>query len=113
MTQTSSWRNPEEAVITQRRPQQIVEQHVLCNVTGLINMLVEYDDEDARELMYGHGEDDEGALEVWAVTKWLADKLIARDHRVHQIWGQYYWARCATGQAIRMDSVIEEIASCR
>ena len=39
MTKTANWKNPEETVLNQRRPQQIVEQHVLANVTGLISSL--------------------------------------------------------------------------
>ena len=107
-----TWTDPEEIVLMSRRPQQIVEQHVLANVTGLISSLVEYDDDDARELLYGTSDDAYEALEVWAVTGWLADKLIARDHRVHQWGNTYYWARGATGQRIVMDDVIEEIAKC-
>ena len=110
-----TWIDPETAVIANRRPQQIVEQHVLASVTDLVTTLAEHDDW-ARELLYGDpsNEEEDAAYEVWKVSEWLARQLTQRGHRVRELWmGNHYWARGATGQAIKLDNVIEEIAKCR
>ena len=49
-------------------------------------------------------------FEHWAVSEWLADKLIAKGERVDKDFaGLCVWARTTTGQAISIDSVIEQI----
>lgn len=49
-------------------------------------------------------------FEHWAVSEWLADKLIAKGERVDKDFACLnVWARTTTGQAISMDSVIETI----
>ncbi len=51
------------------------------------------------------------AFEHWAVSSWLADKLRAKGESVVQTnWAGWVWARCTTGQMIRMDYVIRQIA---
>lgn len=48
--------------------------------------------------------------EHWAVSSWLAEKLIAKGERVDPDFaGLNVWARTTTGQAISIDSVIEAI----
>jgi hypothetical protein len=64
----------------------------------------------ARELFHGDGEEGSEALEIWMIDGWLAGQLKRRGERVGQLWVQDYWARCATGQAIYLDTVIQEIA---
>lgn len=50
--------------------------------------------------------------EHWAVSTWLAEKLLAKGERVDTDFaGLNVWARTTTGQAISADSVIETIAS--
>lgn len=50
--------------------------------------------------------------EHWAVSTWLAEKLIAKGEKVDTDFaGLNVWARTTTGQAISMDSVIEAIVS--
>lgn len=49
--------------------------------------------------------------EHWAVSSWLADKLIAHGEKVDKDFaGMCVWARTTTGQAIYADDVIERIA---
>lgn len=49
-------------------------------------------------------------FEHWAVSTWLADKLIERGEKVDTGFaGLNVWARTTTGQAISIDHVIEEI----
>ncbi len=48
--------------------------------------------------------------EYWAVTPWLAKKLINRSEKVDQdFYGLCVWGRTCTGQAIYMDGVIRRI----
>ena len=49
-------------------------------------------------------------FEHWAVSEWLTDKLIAKGEKVDKDFASMcVWARTTTGQAISMDSVIEQI----
>jgi len=49
-------------------------------------------------------------FEHWAVSPWLADKLLERGEKVDKDFaGLNVWARTTTGQAISSDHVIEEI----
>jgi hypothetical protein len=86
----------------------IVHAHVVTNVTGLVSLLAQYNDEEALLLM--GGEEDYPAYEVWEVSDWLAGQLKRREHRVTRLGTKYYWARGATGQSIYMDNVIANIA---
>jgi hypothetical protein len=48
--------------------------------------------------------------EHWIVSEWLADKLEAQGEKVDRDFaGLTVWARTTTGQAIRLDYVIERI----
>lgn len=47
--------------------------------------------------------------EHWIVSDWLARKLRAQGERVGECGGLTIWGRTTTGQAIAMDSVIEDI----
>lgn len=100
--------------IVQRRAENIAREHVMCNVTGLVAMLAdEHGDEWAHDLMYGNIESPQvayDAYEVWIVSDWLMRQLQKQGHRVARLSYQNYWARGAAGQAVAMDTVIEEIA---
>lgn len=66
------------------------------------------------EAAYYNGEDvlpiDREVYEHWAVSFWLAEKLIAAGEKVDTDFaGLNVWARTTTGQAISMDGVIEGI----
>lgn len=51
------------------------------------------------------------AFEHWAVSPWLADKLREKGESVANTdWAGDVWARCTSGQMIRMDYVIQSIA---
>jgi hypothetical protein len=49
-------------------------------------------------------------FEWWAISNWLAEKL--KEHQEPILDNDYgtWWGRTCTGQAIKMDSVIEDIA---
>ena len=49
-------------------------------------------------------------LEWWAVTEWLANRLMERGQVIHRnMYGLTVWGRCASGQAIKLDGVIVDI----
>jgi hypothetical protein len=49
-------------------------------------------------------------FEHWIVSDWLAEKLAAKGERIDTDFaGMTVWGRTTTGQAIYMDSVIQEI----
>lgn len=50
-------------------------------------------------------------FEHWAVSRWLAKKLLARGEAVLGWEGLNIWGRTTTGQAISMDGVIREIVA--
>lgn len=53
---------------------------------------------------------DREVFEHWAVTDWLADKLIEEGEQVDKDFGNLcIWARTTTGQGIASDGVIERI----
>ena len=49
-------------------------------------------------------------LEFWLVSAWLHGKLEDHDEPVAIINGLHIWGRCTTGQAIKMDWVMQAIA---
>lgn len=49
--------------------------------------------------------------EHWAVTSYLSRRLKAKGEAVAQVLGFHVWGRCCTGQAIKLDNVIGEIAA--
>lgn len=49
------------------------------------------------------------ALEHWAVSDWLARQLEQRGEMVGEIFGLNVWGRTTSGQAILIDTVIEDI----
>lgn len=49
--------------------------------------------------------------EHWIVSSWLAGKLREQGESVGELFGLTIWGRTTTGQAISMDSVIQQIAA--
>lgn len=73
---------------------------------------------DARCSSCGHRFDNGDAeqepkeiYEWWAVSAWLADKLSEKGEAMFDGPDCKIWGRCATGQAIALDHVIQTIAS--
>ena len=48
-------------------------------------------------------------LEHWAVTDWLAGKLIEQGETVEEVAGLNVWCRTTSGQAIAMDGCIQRV----
>ena len=49
------------------------------------------------------------ALEHWLVSEWLAKRLLEEGEMVIEFYGLTIWGRTTSGQAIYIDSVIEDI----
>ena len=49
------------------------------------------------------------ALEHWVVSDWLAHQLELRGEMIGEVFGLRIWGRTTSGQAILIDSVIEDI----
>lgn len=61
---------------------------------------------------YGYDAYENEVFEHWAVSQWLAEKLVEQGERVDTDFaGLNIWARTTTGQAISADSVIEAITA--
>ena len=102
----------EAEATTQDNCRRLVDNHVYHNVSYLVQELskdekymdelseiqVRYDDEYAEE-----------ALEHWLVSDWLANRLREQGEMVVDFMDLTIWGRTTSGQAIYIDSVIEDI----
>jgi len=101
----------------------LVEREVLLNVSILVDALIanggergvlgEISQEIIDDIMDFHGDEIDEPLEFlewWAVSNYLAGRLIDMGEFVTMITGFNVWGRQTTGQRIAMDDVITEIA---
>ncbi len=67
--------------------------------------------QDAFECTRQDTPDGSEVYEHWTVSNWLADQLRTRGETVRDdVAGLTIWGRCTTGQAIYMDSVLQDVA---
>ncbi|MBP0015347.1 MAG: hypothetical protein J7525_19830 [Roseofilum sp. SID3] len=78
---------------------QLVKQHVLVDMSGLVN-----------HQMFAEEFPDHDVMEIWLVTDVLAYPLLEKGEAVIKIGQAYIWGRTGTGQAKYMDSVFQEIS---
>ena len=98
----------------QEQASRLVERHVLHNLCLTAEKMIEED----PDLLYdakNYKEDKETGeypeiFEFWAVSKWLGDKLEEKDEVTFEMLDFIVWGRQCTGQAIKLDEVIQEIA---
>jgi len=89
-------------------PKEMTYTHVQQNITRLLRNL-NTDTDQWHELLYGDEERD--VFEHWTVSEWLAEKLIEKGEFVGtDFYGLSVWGRTTTGQSVKMDGVIQEIA---
>ncbi len=62
-------------------------------------------------VFYGQNEVVEELIEWWLVSPYLARELKQQGEVIIDALGCYWWGRQSSGQAIYMDSVIQEIAA--
>ena len=86
----------------------IVNYHVLCGQNLVVEELMNADKIDMDCLYRDDGEE---VLEWWLVTLWLAEQLKEQGETVIDCLGCRWWGRTSSGQAVYMDSVIQEIAA--
>ena len=84
----------------------LVKAHILENMTMLVNEMIE-----KGILDYEPETEDEEVMEWWLVSDWLAKKLEARKEVVINYADfNYFWGRQCSGQAIKLDTLIQDIA---
>lgn len=90
-------------------PRDITHTHVHNNISRLLNDIQNRMGE-WHELLYDDAERE--IFEHWLVSDWLAEKLAAKGEYVEtNFYGMSIWGRTTTGQAVKMDRVIQEIAA--
>ena len=99
---------------TQSNCDRIVNAHVHQNVSYLVQELshmAKYRDELLEvQVKFNHNEDlFEEALEHWCVSAWLGERLKEEGEMVIDFLGLTIWGRTTSGQAIMLDSVVEDI----
>jgi hypothetical protein len=97
-----------------------VRENVYLNVSVLVERLINQEElqSELEELCFGpldpeSDSDDPGYLQIyeyWAVSDRLRDKLLAADEVVVEFCNMNIWGRTTSGQAIKMDGVIQDIA---
>jgi len=98
----------------QEQANRLVAKHILHNLCLTAEKMLE----DNPELLLdaeNYKEDKESGeypeiFEYWAISDWLGDRLKEEDEIVFEMLDFTVWGRKCTGQAIKLDNVIQEIA---
>jgi len=98
----------------QEQASRLVEKFVLHNLCLTAEKMIGKD----PDLLYNaknYKEDKETGkypkiYEFWAVGEWLGDRLEEKGEIIFKIPNFIVWGRQTTGQAIKLDEVIQEIA---
>ena len=102
----------------------LVDRHIIQNLCLTMNKALFSSFEDDPEILFDSknyypmnedGEkDDDGEYpeiyEFWSITEWLAEKLEEKEEITFEYLDFIVWGRQATGQAILLDGVIQDIA---
>lgn len=87
--------------------QRLVENCVLTNQTAVVDEMLNKHLL-PEEYIYPFLGD---VMEWWLIDSWLAERLKEQGEVIIEEYGCCWWGRLASGQAIYMDSVIQEIAA--
>ena len=102
-------------VTTQDNCRRIVDAHVHRDVSNLVYELSKdpkYMDELLEvQVQFNDEEYPDEALEHWLVSDWLGNRLKEEGEMVVNFMNLTIWGRTTSGQAICIDSVIEDIYS--
>ena len=100
-------------VTTQDNCRRLVDNHVHHNVSYLVQELSKDEKymDDLLEVQVQFNDEDypDEALEHWLVSDWLANRLREEGEMVIDFMDLTIWGRTTSGQAIYIDSVIEDI----
>ena len=103
----------EAEVTTQDNCRRLVDNHVHHNVSYLVQELSKDEKymDDLLEVQVQFNDEDypDEALEHWLVSDWLANRLREEGEMVIDFMDLTIWGRTTSGQAIYIDSVIEDI----
>ena len=101
---------------TQDNCRRLVDEHIHHNVSYLVQELSRQEQymDDLMEVQVNYNsnpidEEPEEALEHWLVSEWLAKRLLEEGEMVIDFLDLTIWGRTTSGQAISIDSVIEDI----
>ena len=83
----------------------VVQNCVLKNQSTVIEEMIRAN-LISEEYLYPFADD---VMEWWLIDSWLAERLKAQGEVIIEEYGCYWWGRQSSGQAIYMDSVIQEI----
>ena len=83
----------------------VVQNCVLKNQSTVIEEMIRAN-LISEEYLYQFVDD---VMEWWLIDSWLAERLKAQGEVIIEEYGCYWWGRQSSGQAIYMDSVIQEI----
>ena len=98
---------------TQDNCRRLVDNHVYHNVSYLVQELSK-DEKYSNDLMedqvqFNDEDYPDEALEHWLVSNWLAERLREEGEMVIDFMDLTIWGRTTSGQAICIDTVIEDI----
>lgn len=126
--------NKVSETIKQDIARDLVKYHILACQSGLVGELLQkeiisYDDyqnlcmtdeeikncfdvstEEEIQEIRDNGEDMNEIYEHWLVSDWLINKLKEENEPILETDLETWWGRCATGQSIILDYVIQKIA---
>jgi len=98
---------------TQDNCRRLVDNHVYHNVSYLVQELSKDEkySNDLMEVQVQFNDEDypDEALEHWLVSNWLAERLREEGEMVIDFMDLTIWGRTTSGQAICIDTVIEDI----
>lgn len=105
----------------QQQGEKLVEKHIIHRASLLMDEELKRNPEVLEEAENyfpvdenGKRDDENGEypeiMEFWIVSDWLADKLKDWGEVVFELYDFKIWGRQATGQAIKLDNTIQEIA---
>ena len=98
----------------QEQASRLVEKHILHNLCLTAKKTLK-ENPDLLFEAKNYKEDKETGeypeiYEFWAVSEWLGDKLKEKGEVTFEMLDFMVWGRQTTGQAIKLDEVIQEIA---
>ena len=103
----------EAEATTQDNCRRLVDEHIHQSVSYLVQELGGYEKygDQLLEVQVQFNDDDypNEALEHWLVSEWLGKRLQEEGEMVIDFYGLTIWGRTTSGQAIYIDSVIEDI----
>lgn len=88
----------------------LVSREVITNQSYLVTELLKHHFDNAEWTnLYTEEEEEREVFEWWLVSSWLVEKLKKKGEVFVEIFGETWWGRGCTGQAVYLDSVMGSI----